>query len=812
MTQRDKQFLQRIKNIVNEKDVENVYRTELSYYFKDSKISSPCNVDGLLKTEDGKLVLLMEFKHDKNFKSRIGLSEILIQVIYYLKQLEKQAIAPNVVLVADENEFVALNTDELHNYLNFENVNWNTAASSASKNNAKMLIHLSENDKISPFIHNVDNTFSFSEAVEKIKALADGSIIKVMLNEGNIFNAFAYFRSHVVNQLKKLSSNEIVGMFLGILLDQDNYYIHPKKKNLLVDDKHKKEYRINSENFNAFFGHFENDYSLEEKEKLTEKADQLLEDDERRRNGQFFTPDVWVDEAVRLMDIQFPNWRNGLVWDNCAGTNNLTKNHYFDNLYSSTLEEAEYKMGLNYNKNTVHFVYDFLNEEELPKEIIEEMKAKGEITFFINPPYGQSVGFGGKSKAGIAKNWINDLMVEDKIGLASRNLYTQFLYRIMKIKKDYNVKINLGLFSPPLMLTGGSFKKFRERFLKKFKFNNGMLFQASQFADVSDGWGIMFTMFDTDNVPEMQNNFNVDIVESSIDGIKIIDNKDIYNIDYNLRASDWVKSDVQGKKTFDEPQMTSGLTIKNEGKTMSGRLIKGSLGYYNNGANNIEKNTLQVILLSSCFPGTAGFSIIPSNFTKCTSLFTARKSIKPNWINSKDEYFAPNENHELYKNFVANSLVYSIFHSSANQSSMRNVNYKDKVWQIKNEFFPFSNKMMMDLASETNFDDLYYDAKTYSNERHLYKIIEDHKEFMSPIAIELLERFKAMLEITMPIRKLEHELHPEYHLKSWDAGWYQIKIIMKQYFEDQYKDFMKLFKELEDEIIPMVYKVGFLKR
>ena len=45
------------------------------------------------------------------------------------------------------------------------------------------------------------------------------------------------------------------------------------------------------------------------------------------------------------------------------------------------------------------------------------------------------------------------------------------------------------------------------------------------------------------------------------------------------------------------------------------------------------------------------------------------------------------------------------------QSSLRQITYKDKLWDIKNEWFWMSNEQMLQLANENGFDELYHDAQ-----------------------------------------------------------------------------------------------------
>jgi hypothetical protein len=60
------------------------------------------------------------------------------------------------------------------------------------------------------------------------------------------------------------------------------------------------------------------------------------------------------------------------------------------------------------------------------------------------------------------------------------------------------------------------------------------------------------------------------------------------------------------------------------------------------------------------------FSIFQENFYKVVSLFAARKLILPDWINSKDEYLAPDESNPDFEEFVNDSVIFSLFSSASN--------------------------------------------------------------------------------------------------------------------------------------------------
>ena len=94
-----------------------------------------------------------------------------------------------------------------------------------------------------------------------------------------------------------------------------------------------------------------------------------------------------------------------VVWDNCAGTKNLTRDYFFKELYCSTLENAELAISERYNREATSFQFDFLNDslDKLPQGLKEALENNKPIIFLINPPYSKNTG-GGKLGATSEKN------------------------------------------------------------------------------------------------------------------------------------------------------------------------------------------------------------------------------------------------------------------------------------------------------------------------------------------------------------------------------------------------------------------------
>ena len=300
------------------------------------------------------------------------------------------------------------------------------------------------------------------------------------------------------------------------------------------------------------------------------------------------------------------------------------------------------------------------------------------------------------------------------------------------------------------------------------------------------------------------------IEKTGIDEMVLKGTKTIYNIDNGITASEWVRKEVKGKKANrDLPKLSSALEVKQNGYS---KLCEGAFGYFLNNGNNIRYNGTNVAIFSSCFSGKPGLSVIPENLLKVCSLFTSRRLVEGNWVNWYDEYLAPNEEHDQFEQFKYDSLILSLFDSKSQQSSLRQIEYKDKLWDIKNEFFWMSADRMKQLADENGYDNLYNDART-SSDRHVYKLLFGEERIydkLSDDAKAVLDKATELVEQSMTLRQVMADDYN--HLDSWDAGYAQLKLVWKEYFEEDFKEFRQLYKNLEDRMRPLVYELGFLMK
>ena len=258
--------------------------------------------------------------------------------------------------------------------------------------------------------------------------------------------------------------------------------------------------------------------------------------------------------------------------------------------------------------------------------------------------------------------------------------------------------------------------------------------------------------------------------------------------------------------------MSSPLVVKNKKgtKVASENFLATMLA----GSNNVYCNTQLVSLISSGYSVATlpTLQVTTFNFFQSVTYFSVRKIVTRNWINWIDEYMIPNEEHESFEQFKYDSIVYSLFESKSNQSSLRQITYKDRLWDIKNEFFWMSVDKMKEIADQNGYDELYNDART-SPDRYVHKLLFGEERIydkLSPDAKLVLDKATELVKKSMELRQVM--ANEENHLNSWDAGYAQLKLVWKEYFQEDFKEFRQLYKNLEDRMRPLVYELGFLKK
>ena len=307
-----------------------------------------------------------------------------------------------------------------------------------------------------------------------------------------------------------------------------------------------------------------------------------------------------------------------------------------------------------------------------------------------------------------------------------------------------------------------------------------------------------------------------------------IGTKALYNAD-GQEASAWVREPVKGLKGVDAPQMSSGLKVREAG---SCRISPTPLAYLNSAGNRLQYSDTEVYWLPSACSRDNGFSVLPVNWRRAVALFAARKLVKGNWINDKDEYLVPDEAHPDYAAWVDDCHVYDLLHSSNNCTSMRGVPYKGKLWTISNHWFWLTRAEALALLDSDKTPRTHLDCvntpcspllpseqapawQTVGDPYFAY-LLSTGQVTPSPDARALLDKVKALWVDSLSWRELYYELRPvtdkqlDLHLTAWDSGCYQLKNLWRDLFPEEWAELKAAHKALADRLREGVYTYGFL--
>ena len=196
-----------------EKNIEAKYHEIFKFYFPKAEINSPFRTDGILTDPETGVKILIETKFLADFSSKLERNKLIIQGIYYLKDLERRGEdLPSILFCGDKDECFYFHTNDLLPYLNMD-LDWTISASAAASKNPELLTK----DISNPFIEYINNDhFDFEIVIQKLIQLHQGIIQKIRITELNINRFFSYFRDRIIKQSNKYTPQELVSISLRI--------------------------------------------------------------------------------------------------------------------------------------------------------------------------------------------------------------------------------------------------------------------------------------------------------------------------------------------------------------------------------------------------------------------------------------------------------------------------------------------------------------------------------------------------------------------------------------------------------------------
>jgi len=456
--------------------------------------------------------------------------------------------------------------------------------------------------------------------------------------------------------------------------------------------------------------------------------------------------------------------------------------------------------------------------------------------FFMNPPYAEDgvAGAKGATRAGVATSSQVSKDIKDlKFGRASRQLYTQFMFKCVAIAARYGFKSYVvAQFSTPTFMTSDSYHAFRTWWYRCHDVKALWLFRASHFAGVSDRWGVLFSVWswnEDSTGTDPGRSFHAQVKDVRAFEVVDVGDKRLYSPNGD-DASSWVSAPIRGSDT-DTPKFSSGLRVRDLASVYTAGQGPGALGVMCNKGNNVMNSGTDVYLLAGkpTDKGHRHFDLTPDNWRRAIALFAARKLVTETWLNQKDEYLEPHsQGTDAYELWVNDCHVYALLHPSNNCTAMRTVQYKDKAWTISNHMFWLSRQDVLAAFDTPRTKNLYRDCKQFpagylvpkpssepvavweaAGTPYMASLLQELQ--LSPDAQAVLDALTALWHLSVPGREDWAAGRPELHLGAWDAGVYALKHYFRDQFPAEWADLQAAYKLLSSRLRAGVYDHGFLK-
>jgi hypothetical protein len=773
--------------------------------------------------------VLFEFKYNRALTHIKARSEVIAQVLYYIRRLRLGQVdkpIPPIICVADINEAFFTDTilwrsfyvDKLNKY------DWEKAPSTPDEKLVDAILKTSALLDIHVYKTQAEQDYlAFSG---KLRGYLSGQLElpiteKKIIDSTNFVDVYDYWSSIFSEDVKNgLKTSKY---FLCDIQEGKSKYKENESKVIFDFGHEKRSKKIIHSKYFHFWSLYERVNDPDTIRNIITKLDCLTDVPTRRFTGEFFTPPKFANKAIDYFsEILGKNWwgnENIRIWDMAAGTGNLEWNIPIQankRIYLSTFykEDVEYCKKL--FPNATCFQYDYLNDDidkviyngetlfdndwKLPENLRKDLSnPKIQWIIFINPPFAtsQEAGAKGKSKKDVSGTAVRRKMHEDDLGEVSRELFAQFLFRL---KNEFAGKrAYLGLFSKIKYLNANNDQKFRDNVFK-FAFERGFIFSSANFSGTSKSsqFPVGFIIWNLSKSKRIEDQrISVDIFD-----------EDLYRIGKKAISTENRESFLN--KWIDRraaniifPPFGSAINVKKNNLDARDRISEGFLASLMCKGNDFV-NQNNTSILSGPYVSAGGLSITKENFEKAMVIHAVRRIPKATWINDRDQFMQPNR--ELSDGFISDCVVWSLLSNSNETVSMRNVEYKGKSYQITNHLFPFR---IQDVSAwEITDTDIMKSIKHESNDRFASIWLNRH---------DLSKESKDILHIAKRIYKsyfnnLNQLPTSKYKIEWWDAGWWQIRNSLSSQNIDSslFEELKALHNSLKEKLLAQIIEYGFI--
>ncbi|MBR4903067.1 MAG: hypothetical protein IKZ53_00165 [Selenomonadaceae bacterium] len=743
--------------------------------------------------------ILFEFKLDSNLHNNQILAKIVAQTLYYVRRLkfgsDFRPVSQNIAIVT-KSAAVIFPTETFATFYDDDNFDWDLAPSSP----CKLLVNaLANSDSIkSATIYDLDAYNVEIAFATNINNIFQGkSRVVKQITEQNFEQIFLYWQKlfgDAVANGRKPSEYFITDIEQGKSEDLRNSVL------FRMNNGERVEKFIKPDKYHAFWDLYDKIQTADAIIAIRRKMDRMTEENLRRRTGEFYTPLAFADKAFKYLCKTVGEWwkdDNFRLWDMAAGTGNLEFNFPPDILkrcYISTLinDDAAYCKSI-FAEATV-FQYDFLNDsaDKLPEKLRADL-ANPNIKWiiYINPPYAtannKQLNNSSINKDGVSKTAIREQMTAENLKEVSRELFSQFIYRI---SKDFaNRQAWLGIFSTPKYINSSNDQNLRDKVFS-YKFERGFIFNSKAFQGCNGNFSVSFMIWNlAEHIQIESQEIFLDVYNKSVE-------KYAEKIFRPARSENFLNKWIYRPPAIKKfPPMSGALNIAEKNKDRRDRVAEGFLASITLKGNEFSNQTY-VSILSAPYVSAGAMSITAENFEQAMIVHMVRRLPKADWLNDRDQFMKPAK--ELPREFIGDAVVWSLFASSNQTVSLREVEYAGAKYEIVNNFYPYLlTEVKSWLCTSPVVRMSIYRA---CEDRFAAKWLENHRKELSSESMavinagrEIYKRFYAELEQLDVVR---------WKIENWDAGWYQIRMSLGASVD---------LTALSAKLLPQIYELGFLR-
>jgi hypothetical protein len=772
--------------------------------------------------------IFFEFKYDKNFENIKVRAEILAQALYYLHRLKygtNNLAIPPVICLADKNEAAFTETELWKVFYTDtdEKYDWDLAPSQPDKTLVADLYATLEIRKVHIYKLELEHEFdNFKERLFKYLSpqikFAFGD--KKLITEDNFESVYGYWENNFGEAVR---NGQKPSKYFIADIQEGRTFQKPDESKVLfkISETDYREKKILPKDYDYFWSLYEkvsNPYIIRG---IISKADRLTDEDLRRFNGEFFTPLEFAKKGLEYIEKTIGKkwWTKGYkLWDMAAGTGNLQYHLPYDaweHCYLSTLHKEDVEHLTKLFPESKVFQYDYLNDDidnlfadnqlpfnshwKLPEKLrIDLNNPETKWIILINPPFATSQEAGtnhGRSKKDASNTKLRTIMHNDNLGEVSRELFSQFIFRINK--EFRNKQAHLCMYSKLKYLNANNDQLLRDNIFQ-YNLEKGFMFSVEHFHGTKGKFPVGFLVWDLNKRIKLEDQkIELDIFEEPI--LKI-GTKIILNESREKFLSKWIDRPA-GVKIF--PPFKSGITVAiSSNKDVRDRISENFLACLMCAGNDLQHQN-NTCILSGPYVSAGALSITQENFEKSMVVHAVRRLPKATWINDRDQFMQPST--ELPKEFIADCTVWNLFSNSNQTVAMKDVKYKGNTYQVHNHFFPFLIKGVKKWKLADS--DI---AITITNDEDRFVAEWLAKQDLSDEAMAIITLCKEIYKFYFA--NLNKIRTGKFKIQTWDAGWWQIRnsLADESLEEELFKEIKIAHSKLRDKLLPQISEYGFL--